>query len=118
MKEMVYRAERTEPEILFEGEYKGHAFAIISHGIFPTAYAECKLSYCFHYDDPRLRKISVHGGINFYDEPYWLEFDDGKRYSGWDYANSKKQTTEEIYEEVKSVIDQLITVESEEAAKC
>ena len=122
MKEMVYSAKSTK-EILHSGEYKEYKFCIMSLGTHPTAYVECKLENCYSYDDERLNDIRVHGGFTYFGESYWDC--DKKMYLGWDYAHymdyagyelmfpesmrsfgNKKWTTYEIYEEVKSVIDQ------------
>ena len=130
MKEMVYSAERKK-EVLYSGEYLGHKFAILNLGTHPTAYVECKLDNCNSYGDQRLDGISVHGGFTYLDKAHWNEADK-TIYLGWDYAhymdyagyelmiptsirtNGKKWTTSEIFEEVKSVIDQLIIVETED----
>lgn len=130
MKEMVYSANRIK-EVLHSGEYKGYKFCILNLGTHPTAYVECKLENCCSYNDERLDNISVHGGFTYFGEGYWDKNE--KNYLGWDYAHyldyagyelmfpksmrsfgNKKWTTSEIYEEVKSVIDQLITVHSTE----
>ena len=129
MKEMIYQAKR-KCEILFEGEYLDHKFAILNLGTHPTAYVECKIADCKGCNDERLYDIEVHCGFTYYDDAYWNE-QDKKMYLGWDYAHcgdyagyyekypelavlgEKQWTTSEIYEEVKSVIEQLIKIESE-----
>lgn len=124
MREMVYSANRIK-EVLHSGEYKGYKFCILNLGTHPTAYVECKLENCHHYDDKRLDNIRVHGGFTYFGVGFW---DNENNYLGWDYAHfmdyagyevmfplslrseeTKKWTTAEIFEEVKSVIDQLIT---------
>ena len=129
MKGMVYRADR-KTEVLYCGEYKGHKFAILSLGTHPTAYVENKLPNCTSYDDERLDDVSVHCGFTYCDKAYW---DDEEKalFLGWDYAHfrdfsgyffkypammddtSKKWTTIEIFDEVKSVINQLCMLEGE-----
>lgn len=130
MKEMIYSPKQFR-EILFDGEYKGHKFVILTLGTHPTAYVECKLDNCNSYGDERLDEVSVHGGFTFLDSPTW-DRSDGTPYLGWDYAHygdymgyaasfpfdlqesyQRRWTTAEIYEEVKSVIDQLIKIEKE-----
>ena len=129
MKEMIYTANR-KLEVLHSGEYQGHKFAVLSLGTHPTAYVECKIDDCRSYGDDRLDDIRVHGGFTYFNSAYW-DKEDTTPYLGWDYAhysdyagyeihfpldmgsNGKKWTTYEIYEEVKSVIEQLRTLESE-----
>lgn len=124
MKEMVYSSNR-EREVLFDGEYMGYKFAIVSQATHPTAYVECKLEDCCGYDDPRLDDITVHGDFTYFGGAHWSESDPIK-YLGWDYAHygdyigyyagrspdlfsyDKKWTTQEIFDEVKLVIEQMI----------
>lgn len=125
MKEMIYKKD-FERTVLEEGDYKGYHFVICSLGTHPTAYVEIKREYT----ENELYSIEVHGGITYgYDHDghaLWTKTDE-RKYIGWDYAhlsdysgtyledetsnflrnNCKKWTTEEIYEEVKSVINQL-----------
>lgn len=132
MKEMIYKRERII-EILHSGEYFKHKFVIISLGTHPVAYIECKLQNCNSYDDERLKSIEVHGGFTYFGEAHWDE-NDNLKYLGWDYshcgdyngtwndvtilpnsvATAKKYTTEEIFEEVKRVISQLMALENDE----
>ena len=129
MKEMMYQKKRTK-EVLHSGVYRDHKFVILSLGTHPTAYVECKIYDCDSDGDKRLENISVHGGFTYLDFASW-EDDIKTIYLGWDYghymdyegyeelfplymrSNEKKRwTTAEIFEEVKSVIDQLIEVET------
>lgn len=122
MKEMVYQKE-PKREILFQGEYNGLKFAILSLGTHPVAYVECKIKTITSYRDPRLEELEVHGGFTYFGRGYWNE-KDFSLYLGWDYMHfldykgyftendplnlcTQKWTTAEIYEEVKSVIEQL-----------
>ena len=132
MKEMVYQVDHKR-EVLYDGVYEGHKFAILSLGTHPTAYVECKLEDCYSCEDERLDDIKVHGGFTYFDKTRWGEPDD-IYYLGWDYAhymdyagyeeiyplecrtNGRKWTTKEIFEEVKSVIEQLTKVEFEQKA--
>lgn len=127
---MVYQVDHKR-EVLYDGVYEGHKFAILSLGTHPTAYVECKLEDCYSYGDERLDDIKVHGGFTYFDKTRWGE-SDGIYYLGWDYAhymdyagyeeiyplecrtNGRKWTTKEIFEEVKSVIKQLTKVEFEQ----
>lgn len=122
MKDMVYTDTR-RLTVLYEGVYKGYGFYILSLGTHPTAYVECKLKKCKGHDDKRLDEVFVHGGFTYHGKPSWNTVDT-KDYLGWDYAHSgdyigysklfpdvvdkgKKWTTEEVYEDVKLVIEQL-----------
>ena len=123
MKEMIYSAN-SKCEILYEGEYLNHKFAILNLGTHPTAYVECKIADCHGYNDERLDNVQVHCEFTFYGGAYWNE-QDKTTYLGWDYAHYcdycgflilathhlKKWTTSEIYTEVKSVIEQLAELE-------
>lgn len=115
MNEMVYSRER-RMKILAEGIYKGRKYCILSLGVYPTAYVEYR--YEFDEESEEYFNIPCHGGITFQDYARWKK-DDNTRYIGWDYGHvgdfigsigqqdRKKWTTEEIYEEVKNVIDYL-----------
>lgn len=120
MKNMVYRI-RKKGEVLYSGEYKGHKFAIINLCIHPSAYIENKIGIT-DYDDCRLDNVDVHGGFTYCYTGYWNEESNKISWLGWDYAHSgdyiygntlsgKQWSTSEIYDEVKSVIDQIIAVE-------
>lgn len=121
MKEMVYE-NRKKSEVLYSGEYKGHKFAILSLGSHPTAYVENKMAITDYYDC-RLDNVCVHGGFTYCDNGYWGRKSKETSWLGWDYAHcndyyysdtpwdGKQWTTAEIYDEVKSVINQIITVE-------
>ena len=118
MKEMVYE-KRKKPEVLYNGEYIGHKFVIISLGSHPTAYVENKMAIT-DYCDCRLDNVKVHGGFTYCDTGYWSSESKKTLWLGWDYAHcndyyytdppypGKQWTTAEIYDEVKSVINQII----------
>lgn len=126
MKEMVY-CDKKKPEILDSGEYKGHKYVILSLGSYPTAYVENKIGVADYWDNI-LDDIEVHGGFTYFGNAHWDENGiDKTDYLGWDYAhledlcynslfseNGKKWTTEEIFSEVKNVIEQLIKIEEKE----
>ena len=121
MNEMIYQAE-PKREILIQGEYSGHKFAIVSLGTHPVAYVECKIKDLDGYTDTRLDEVQVHGCFTYFGEALLCELDT-TLYLGWGYMhfndykgfmpflNGKKWTTAEIYEEVMSVIDQLSKIE-------
>jgi len=132
IKDMKYGTKRIE-KVLAEGNYRGYHFIIMNLGTHPTAYVEIPRTHKYfgkHYDDI---DVCVHGGLTF-DSPQF-----GKKknswFIGWDYAhcgdyygydekfqrlfpalinrNDKKWTTIEIFEDVKSVIEQLTEAEYE-----
>lgn len=125
MKKMVY-GPRKKCEVLYSGEYKGHKFVILNLWNHPTAYVENKMGIV-DYNACLLDNVEVHGGFTYCDTGYWDEDSKKMSWLGWDYAHygdycysdyytldfAKKWTTAEIYEEVKSVIDQIIAVENE-----
>ncbi len=134
MKEMIY-SEKSTKEILHSGTYQDHKFVILTLGWHPTAYVECKLDNCNSVRDERLDNIEVHGGFTYLDSAHWDD-KDKTLYLGWDYAHFMdfsgiylkesfpkvgdyerpigiKWTTAEIFEEVKSVIEQLKEVEKQ-----
>ena len=110
-----------KPEILYCGEFNNHEFAIANQGDHPCAYVENKLNVT-SYDDELIWDVYVHGSLTYCDKSYWN--DSKKTFLGWDYAHwgdyselslcgeGKRYTTEEIYEDVKSVIKQLEKIES------
>lgn len=109
-------------EKLDEGTYDGRKYVIVSYGDHPCAYV--KVPKNTKYDH-----ILVHGGITFYGKLRQVYGDRAGYYIGWDYAHDgdflgcmlamqdahmmpwftelKRWTTEEILEDVKSVIAQL-----------
>ena len=126
MKEMIY-GRRKKIEILDSGTYKGHKYAILNLGSHPTAYVENKIGVTGYHNDI-LDDVDVHGGFTYLGNAYWdEEGKDKSNYLGWDYAhfgdfcfvgifneNAKQYTTEEIFDEVKNVIDQLVKLEEKE----
>lgn len=123
MEKMIYKKDR-EIKILLSGQYRGRKFAILSLGVHPTAYVELKeeeFQMSENYDN---YDLDVHGGFTYIGEAYWDKQDNSK-YIGWDYAHlgdfsgvflirddnywntdDKQWTTEEIFKEVISVIEQ------------
>ena len=140
MKEMIYKNSEKWTELLHNGKYKGYNFCIYSYGIHPCAYVEIPKDHPWYgkqyYEDFIYDKIVCHGGLTFSDylskenEEKGLN---GKWFIGWDYAHAgdyegynemfgfdlqdKKWTTEEIFEEVKNVIDQLVALDFKEGRK-
>lgn len=124
MKEMIYSNRKENPKVLYIGEYKGHKFVILSLGSHPTAYVENKMAIT-DYHDCRLDNVCVHGGFTYCDTGYWNSESKKTLWLGWDYGHlgdyyytdppypGKQWTTTEIYNEVKSVIDQIIKLKIE-----
>ena len=118
-KEMIY-SERKKGEVLLSGEYNGLYFAILNLGTHPAAYVECRVDYMNNgrvdLEHGRLSGIHVHGGFTYFGKAYWNS-NSRCRFLGWSYDHfgdytsvdpeGKKYTTEEIYQDVKNVIDQL-----------
>lgn len=122
MKQMEYSATQ-KYEVLHCGEYKGYKFYILNLGFHPTAYVEDKLNIGSYEKADDF--VDVHCGFTYYGK---LKSDLSEtRYLGWDYAHcgdysgtyefypdiyvdcdDKKWTTEEIFEQVKSAIEQFI----------
>ena len=129
MKPMVYKRWCPENiDTLDEGIYKNFHYAIISLGSHPCAYVELPREHKYYgleYDDIPIEchyglTYSSNDGIVFpaenenHKDGFWI---------GWDYAHlgdyvynsfyscshkEKQWTTEEIFEEVKDVIEQLV----------
>lgn len=123
MKEIVY-SDKLKLEVLYQGNYKGYKFVILNRGYYPTAYVENKLGITDMFDE-RISSVNVHCGFTYCGEAYW-DKEDKTSYLGWDYGHicdyrgdmpmlffseNTQWTTEEIYEEVKFVIDQLIELQ-------
>ena len=124
-KQMEYQENR-KIEILFTGEYMGYRFYILNLGTHPTAYIEIPEGHDLfgkHYDDIN---IDVHGGLT-YAEDHLRGVKENSWFIGWDYAHAgdyggydvkwigtklygeedKKWTTEEIFDDVVNVIEQI-----------
>lgn len=127
MKPMIY-GKRRQVEILHSGEYEGRHFYICSIGTHPTAYVSLtdkEVERSRDYDD---YDLEVHGGFTYLSNSNRDGLFDGRYYLGWDYGHSgdymgyysetfgcifdaHRWTTEEVFEEVKSVIEQLNNAE-------
>ncbi|MBR3490217.1 MAG: hypothetical protein IKH36_01880 [Bacilli bacterium] len=126
MEKMVYETLlNKDRKVLENGLYNGYKFWIISYGSHPCAYVELENTHpyygkcnCDAYD----LDIEVHGGITYGDYGLGSTISDKHFIFGWDYnhyndynyndekyglASGKKWTTEEIFEDVKNVINQL-----------
>lgn len=123
MKPVVYKTTK-EAEILAEGDYNGRHYYILWCETHPTAYVEFR--YEFSGGSDEYYNTPCHDGITYCDLAHWNK-DDQREYIGWSYGNCcdyksyfveypklmhneikyKKWTIEEIFEEVKKVIDYL-----------
>lgn len=130
MKKMIYTPDR-KIEILFEGKYMGYQFYILNLGTHPTAYVEIpyksKLFGLSYYQIYNLVDIDVHGGLTYSDCTLYLEERNKIKgwFIGWDYTHfgdyfgyeetmpesfrtgGKRWTTKEIFEDVKTAINQI-----------
>ena len=136
MKEMIYQKDR-KVEILYNGTYKDYDFYIMNLGTHPTAYVNVwnnKLLSGKDYDEI---DIDVHGGLTYGSDHLFISNEEEIKgwFIGWDYShyndyagyesempeglrmNGKKWTTEEIYEDVKSVIEQCINYQENDEWK-
>lgn len=125
MIEMNYTNEVSfeKPLVLDNGQYNGYNYWIISYGCHPCAYVEVPKGHpyygkcnCDAFDLP----IDVHGGITYGDYGLHNIVGQDRFLLGWDYnhyrdyslyfsapIDGKRWTTEEMLEDVKSVIQQL-----------
>lgn len=137
MKEMNYVETRLK-EILYEDDYLGYHFLIVSYGTHPCAYIEIPKTHRWYgipYTDEELENIECHGGLTYAGNLHHVlgkEESNQRWFIGWDYAhsedfqgfylndvwgnqlNSKKWTTQEIFNEVKNVIEQIIKMDEKE----
>ena len=135
IKEMEYGKER-RTELLCKDKYKNYNYYVLNLGTHPTAYIEIPKEnklYRKSYDE--IYKIGcnidVHGGLTYSDNEL-MGVKSENWFIGWDYAHcddycgyeeympenirtyGKKWTTEEIIEECKNAIDQIIDFENKE----
>ena len=114
-----------EKRMILTSAYKGLTYSIITFGTHPCAYVDVKNTMFdgkFYADIP----IECHGGLT-YSADYLPRTNDKGWFIGWDYAHwgdlfysqynidmgvidivSKEWTIDEVEEECKNVIDQLI----------
>ena len=125
MKQMTYGNEKSE--ILDYGTYKGVDYVIVNlRGYHPCAYVRTNNNYCVNDQDDS----PAHCGFTFYGGlTHWREYDPEnydkdffeRKFIGWDFGHycdyspyfddGKKWTTEEVFENVKEVIDWIIIKE-------
>ena len=135
IKEMEYGKE-SRTELLCKDKYKNYNYYVLNLGTHPTAYIEIpkedKLYRKSHFEIYEIGcDIDVHGGLT-YSSNELMGIKSENWFIGWDYAHiddycgyeetmpesirtyGKKWTTEEIIEECKNAIDQIIDFESKE----
>lgn len=135
IKEMKYGKE-SRMELLCKGKYKNYNYYVLNLGTYPTAYIEIPKGdklYGKSYDEIYRMDcdIDVNGGLT-YSNSQLMGIKSENWFIGWDYAHYtdycgyeedmpesirgyvKKWTTEEIIEECKDAIDQIIEFESKE----
>lgn len=124
----IYHDKRLEkPQILEHDVYEGYEYYIITLGSHPCCYVLLPKGHCYHgehYDDI---PIECHFGLT-YSEPTLFRdniIDNGAWVIGWDYAHigdysvfhlpllesdeeGHKWTLDELRDEVKEVINQLV----------
>jgi hypothetical protein len=118
MEDIIYTGKR-ERNIIFSDYFKGFYYKIVSNGSHPCCYVKIPKNdnlYNVSYDNIDL---DVHGGLtysNLENNEFWI---------GWDYAhfgdlclysvlnydsNNKKWTLEELKEDCKNAINQIIKI--------
>ena len=139
MKEMEYQPEFIQSgETLHEGEYMGYEFVIISYGHHPCAYVGVPKGSKFFkkwWGRNCMSNIDgkTHGGLTY--SRMGVNGRMMKKWVlGWDYAHAgdfsgslarfakygiegRKWSTEEIYEHVKAVIEEIIKEEKDDNRK-
>lgn len=124
--EMVYSSERTDGDILLRGIIDGYKYLIVSYGTHPCAYVAIPENHSRYNDYHKLENdntIYPHGGVTYSGSEingikgHWIGWDyrhacdfSGHYLSDVNYnyfAENKKWTTAEIFDEVQDVIEQL-----------
>lgn len=119
----IYVAGVKEAYRICRGRYMGHNYYILSMGTHPCAYVELRKDDKYYGVDYEYIPVLCHGDLT-YSKSYLKTVWNKGWFIGWDYAHSgdhmeyksapisgKKYTTEEIEEECRSVIRQLVELE-------
>lgn len=125
MKEMIYESTKKR-ELLYNDIYRGYHFYIISYGTHPCCYVEIpSKSKIFKMSYLDIESIDVHGGLTYSSDYLCIGINtvlNNSWFIGWDYAHlgdyigyfdyigDKKWTTNEMIEECKNVINQIIDI--------
>lgn len=115
--------------VLREDSHKNHKFIIATLGYYPAAYVKIldQVSPWLASSWESFEFIKVHGGISYTGACYLKGKEDAGHWIGWDYNHmgdyngsypynsfknfeAKKWNVNEIYKEVKSVIDQVLII--------
>lgn len=115
-----YNYDERERVLLGSGKYNGYEWFIVSYCTHPCAYIVVdEYTYGYKLYDFEIDQLDVHGGITYSDWGLHEWVDKNKWVIGWDYNHigdyspfslgvyGVKYTTEEIYEDVEDVINQL-----------
>ena len=124
MEKKLYDNELSGNHLVEAGSYYNISYIIASCGTHPVAYVKIPKGHYFYqienkeilYDYP----MPCHGGITFAGTPYTqdYQFNEDDLWIGWDYAHcgdfyregfGKKWTKEEIKNEIKNVIEFLLS---------
>ena len=124
MEKKLYDNELSGNHLVEAGSYYNISYIIASCGTHPVAYVKIPKGHYFYqiknkeilYDYP----MPCHGGITFAGTPYTqdYQFNEDDLWIGWDYAHcgdfyregsGKKWTKEEIKNEIKTVIEFLLS---------
>lgn len=115
--------DKDKQELVLHKKYKSYEYFILDLGTHPTAYVKVPKNNKVFGKDYFDLDINVHGGLTYSSNELKFYKYSGKYnwFIGWDYAHygdftlfydlemDKKYTLEEIIEDCKSVINQLIT---------
>ena len=125
MQNMEYKSDIQEAVILDEGTLNGFDYAIVSFGNHPAGYVSIPKNHPFYKKSHDDLDIVCHWGLTFSGVSPDVKPPKTGWWIGWDYAHAgdylgffervgsksfednKKWTTEEIKEEIQSVIEQL-----------
>ena len=87
IKDMIYTDKSGKPKILYNENYKGYEYIIVSYGTHPCCYIgmyEDDKNYNVDYSEIDL---NVHGGLTYSGNLTHLPVDHKKWWIGWDYAH-------------------------------
>lgn len=129
MKEMVYQKDEIM-QVLYDNQYKGYKYYIISYGLYPCAYIEIPKGHkLYGAENYHEINVFVHGGLTYSKSYLYAIGKEKSWFIGWDYCHAgdyagfyedapfntfksiehdKKWTTEEINQECKLCIEQII----------
>lgn len=133
MRDMIYQSSwLNPPEQIANGEYKGFNYYVLNLGTHPCAYIDVTETKLKNTDYDSI-DIECHGGLTYASE-HLRTVDKEGWFVGWDYAHAgdfagydlkypsigypgRMWTTQEIVDECKEVIDQLVELLKDEEAE-